>query len=393
LSAHSPTPRFNAPKTLRVHLIALAVVAMLTLALVYKVRRDPLCAVDEPGWLRSGGVAYQLVTDRAPAEKWETAFGENEFDNRNPPVGKLIIGAMMAANGLHLPNYRWAWGLSYDENLARGTLPPVDVLRSIRLGVTMLGAVTLLLMYSVAWRLTRSAWAIAAPVYLFNLPVFQFVATRVYTDVIEVMLMLVSGLAVLIYVDQPRRWAPLCAAAIAAGLACATKFSAAPLVIALAIVVARASAGRLLPLLIVMLVPVLVFVAVNPFLYRAPVTRTRGVIASWGALISQQQQRVPALAVRSRATALRLVATRTVFPEVFATPLVVRLTASAILLVGVCNLSSPWLIIVVVQVAATVLWLPFDWQPYYLPTLTVLTPAFATGLRAGQQAMSRLMRR
>ena len=37
--------------------------------------------------------------------------------------------------------------------------------------------------------------------------------------------------------------------------------------------------------------------------------------------------------------------------------------------------------------------LPFDWQPYYLPTLTVLTPAFATGLHAGQQTMSRLMRR
>src|SRR5262245_42914990 len=93
----------------RTHLIALAVVAVLTLVLVSKVWRDPPCAVDEPGWLRSGGVTYQLVVDRAPAETWETAYGDNEFDNRNPPVGKLMIGMMMAANGLHVPDYRWAW--------------------------------------------------------------------------------------------------------------------------------------------------------------------------------------------------------------------------------------------------------------------------------------------
>src|SRR5437773_3173984 len=114
---------------LRVHLIALAVIAVLTLVLVIKVTRDPPCAVDEPGWLRSGGITYQLVIDRAPAAAWEIAYDDNDFDNRNPPVGKLVVGAMLAARGVRVPEYKWTWPLSYQENMVLGTLPPPDVLK------------------------------------------------------------------------------------------------------------------------------------------------------------------------------------------------------------------------------------------------------------------------
>jgi hypothetical protein len=137
-------------------------------------------------------------------------------------------------------------------------------------------------------------------------------------------------------------------------------------------------------------VPLLVFVLVNPYLYRAPVTRTRGFITAWSDLIHHQQEQSPGLAVTSRVTALKLVSTRIVFPELYPTPLLVRLTLSAILLIGLYQLSSPWLIVVLVQTAVTVLWLPFDWQPYYLPTLVVLAPAFAPGCRAVQRAISRV---
>jgi Dolichyl-phosphate-mannose-protein mannosyltransferase len=373
------------------HLIALAVIAVLTLTLILKVRRDPQCGVDEPGWLRSGGVTYQLVIQRASAAQWETAYAEDgDFDNRNPPIGKLIIGVMLAAKGIHHPNYRWHWPLSYEENVALGTLPPIDVLRFVRYGISVLGAATLVLTYCIAWRLTRSAWAIAAPVYVFNLPVFQFLATRVYTDIIEVTMMLASGLALLIYVDQPRRPAALAVAAVAVGLACATKFSAAPLAIALVIVVVRLTRFRVWPMTIAVGVPLLVFVLVNPYLYRAPVTRTRGLITAWSELIHRQQERSPGFAVPSRATALKLVSSRTVFPQLYATPLFVRLTLSTILLIGVYHLSSPWLIVVLVQTAATVLWLPFDWQPYYFPTLAVLAPAFAPGCLRVQRAIYRV---
>jgi len=375
---------------LRLHLIALAVIAVLTLVLVIKVRRDPPCAVDEPGWLRSGGITYQLVVDRAPAARWETAYDDNDFDNRNPPIGKLVVGAMLAARGVRVPPYKWNWPLSYEENVTLGTLPPADVLRSVRLGFTLLAAITLVLTYGIAWRLTRSAWAIAAPVYLFSLPVFQFLGARVYTDIIELMLMLASGLAALIYVEQPRRWAALLVAATAAGLACATKFSAAGLVIGLAIVVGRISRVRLLPMAIAVLVPVLVFVAVNPYLYRAPVTRTSALITAWGELIGRQQVRSPEFAVHSRVTKVKLVVTRTIFPERFETSIVVRSMLAVVLLIGVYRLSWPWLTIVLVQAAVTALWLPFDWQPYYLPTLGVLAPAFATGLKACERTVSRL---
>jgi hypothetical protein len=56
----------------------------------------------------------------------------------------------------------------------------------------------------------------------------------------------------------------------------------------------------------------------------------------------------------------------------------------------VYHLSSPWLIVVLVQTAATVLWLPFDWQPYYFPTLAVLAPAFAPGCLRVQRAIYRV---
>jgi dolichyl-phosphate-mannose-protein mannosyltransferase len=374
----------------RLHLIALAVIAVLTLVLVVKVRRDPPCAVDEPGWLRSGGITYQLVVERASPAQWETAYGDSDFDNRNPPIGKLVVGGMLAAAGVHRPNYKWTWPLSYRENLALGTLPPPEVLRAVRLGFTLVAAITLVLTYCIAWRLTRSAWAIAAPVYLFSLPVFQFLGARVYTDIIEVTLMLASGLAALIYVEQPRRWTALVVAAVAAGLACATKFSAAPLVIGLAFVVGRISRFRLLAMAIAVLVPVLVFVAVNPYLYRTPVTRTRGLIIAWGELIGRQQVRSPGFAVQSRLTKLKLVATRTIFPERFeGTSIGLRLVLPVILLVGLYRVRWPWLTIVVVQAAVTALWLPFDWQPYYLPTLGMMAPAFAAGLQACERTLSR----
>jgi hypothetical protein len=106
--------------------------------------------------------------------------------------------------------------------------------------------------------------------------------------------------------------------------------------------------------------------------------------------MSQQQRRSPGLAVQSRVTALKLVPLRTVYPELYEPRLFIRLLLSVVLLVGLYHLSASWRTIVLAQAAVTALWLPFDWQPYYLPTLAVLTPGFATGLQAAQRIMSRL---
>jgi len=198
--------------------------------------------------------------------------------------------------------------------------PPPSALRPARVAVALCGTLLLFAVYLAARRATGLRWApLAAPALLFLTPAFQFHATHVYTDVVQMLLVVCSFLAVAPGLAAgPRAWAWLGAGLALSGLACATKYSSGALVAAFAVALAAVRPGtaraRLLRLLACLLVPAAFFVAVNPFLWPDPAGRTLWAASTWSGFGAEQQAsaELARFAVTGRAEALLLVLSRSV---------------------------------------------------------------------------------
>ncbi len=267
--------------------------------------RDPShrCQVDEPAWITSSYLTFGLATGFAPPARWEAAYDEAGlafWGNMNPPLGKLMTGALVA---LHRDpadpvDYQWQWRLGYEENQARGNIPPRSLLVPVRLGIVAAAIVTLVAIYVFAWQLTANPWAaLIAPAALFLSPIFQIHATQVYMDIPQLAFLAAAAASFAVFVRHSSRLA-FAVSLVGMGLSCAVKFSSAPLVFATGLFVLLRPGplrARLRRAALVASVPLAIFVAINPYLYPDPVGRSLDFLSSWSEL-KQQQQRDPALA-------------------------------------------------------------------------------------------------
>jgi hypothetical protein len=374
----------------RTHTIAAVVVLVLAGLLVRDVRQQAPVTIDEPGWISSGAVTFDLVRRQAPVSDWEQAYDRlhlGDWGNQNPPVAKFYFGAVLALTGHGDPvAYRWAFPRSAAQNLAAGTLPPLAVVTPVRLGVVLTAAAVLWLSYLLAFALVEHLAAVLAPLVLFALPVFRFHATHVYTDVPELACVLLGAVLGCAYARRPR-WATLIGAGLAGGLACAIKFNAAPIVAAAVLIVWWYSTRqRIARAVAVAAMPLILFVAVNPYLYPAPIARTRAIISTWNARKLQQQHdpNLAASVVQSRAEALQLVLRRGIVQPHVTPPfsrseplewvLVPLLAAGLLVLLRKNPLRVAWATLFLTHVAMTVWWLPLDWARYYLPVAIWIAP-------------------
>jgi 4-amino-4-deoxy-L-arabinose transferase-like glycosyltransferase len=284
-------------------------IALLALALagasLASLARHPArpCQIDEPAWITSSYVTFQLLTEAAPPSRWERAYEDKGlafWGNMNPPVGKLLTGVWVAAfrDAGDPVDYQWQWPLSYEENQARGNIPPRSLLVPVRLFIVVSALATLAALYAFAIQLTGNPWtALLAPAALYFSPIFQIHATQVYMDVPQLAFLALAIAAFAAEIRRPRPWA-FAASLVALGLACAVKFSSAPLVLATGLfVLARPQSWRrrLTQAAAVAVVPFAVFVAVNPYLYPDPLGRSHQFLTEWAALKETQKQD-PALA-------------------------------------------------------------------------------------------------
>jgi hypothetical protein len=388
--------------TLRTHSLAAGVLLALTAILVRDVLRQAPCGIDEPGWITSGAVTYHLVRHLAPVSEWEHAYDRfdlGDWGNQNPPVAKLYFGVVLALAGQGTPvaAYRWTWPQSYAENLAAGTLPPPAVLTAARLGIVAVAAGALALTYLLAFAFVGNAAAILAPLVLVAVPTFREHATHVYPDLPQIACLLVAGVLLCAYARRPR-WRWVIGAGLAAGLACAIKFNAAPIVGASVLIVAHYSVTRRgVRAAVVGVIPVVLFVLVNPYLYPAPVARTLAIVAAWDAR-KLQQQADPAhapLVVHSRLEALRLVLQRGLLqphvtpPATGAHPLawgLLVVTSAGLIQLRRHPLGVAWAVLVLTHAAGTVWWLPLNWARYYLPVIIWVPPLVAIAAAAAGRA-------
>ncbi|MEE8475591.1 MAG: glycosyltransferase family 39 protein, partial [Myxococcota bacterium] len=284
-------------------------------------------------------------------------------------------------------------------------------------------------------------------------PVFQIHATQVYMDAPQLFFQAAAVFAFGAFIQHGSR-AAFALSLVAMGLACAVKFSSAPIVLAAGIFVLlrrEPIRRRLGNALAVAVLPLVVFTAVNPYLYPDPIGRTREILRGWSE-VKAQQSRDPRLApsvVSSRLEGLALATKATVGQPHFFHPLLVwkprplwfdagvglvglvallgavrryrfelpgarsRFTAPALI-----ALIAVWLALRVFMAAGpslllgaigafwlfgtrrgtsdrelavylglsatsmwlmTGLWLPFDWNRYYLPILVLVPSFYAAG--------------
>lgn len=295
--------------------------------LIWNALRSAPAEVDEPGWIASGFLTLRLATEGAPWERWAAAYDDpriNAFGNINPPVGKYLFGAVVAVvRDRNDPvDYGWLWPHDYDWNLAAGNIPPPRLLASVRVFIALVAATCLVLVWLISAELMpRGTWhPLVASVLLFLHPAFRHSATRVYTDIPQMCLSLAAIWLMLVWWRR-RNTAALVAGLVAIGLACATKFSAGSLAVLTGIAVCLVPAPlavRASRAVAAGLIPVFVFVAVNPYLWRQPVADTLELLHRWSDS-RRDQQADPALsanAVHDRSTACRLVFERTFLPGV-----------------------------------------------------------------------------
>ena len=295
-------------------------IGVMAMSLAHRVAAEAPISSDEPSWLASGYLTWQLVTTRATSEEWKVAYANRRmttWGHMNPPVGKVLIGALVAfARDPSDPvDYTWNIALSREQNAEAGNLPPMPLLTPVRQGISLVGAALLLLAYLCARQVTNPAGAAGAALLLFFSETCGDLATEVYTDVPQMALYLAALLALLRYARPPRRTRWLVLASVLGGLSCATKFSSAAVVAtiaAISAVVPGTLRARLLRPAAVGVLALACFIAVNPVLYRNPIPRMQAMVHGWAEVLAGQQQ-MPLLAptaVRSRPAALKLVAER-----------------------------------------------------------------------------------
>ncbi len=143
---------------------------------------------DEVNWITSGARTFDLARRGAGPAEWasiDKISSTGSFGNMNPPVGKWLIGAFLALGSVDEPiDYRWNAKVDLLENQKLKNLPPPHVVLPARMGIAVVAALTLALVYVCAVQTTSARWlSLAAPIYLFSFHVFRFHAVRVYTDI------------------------------------------------------------------------------------------------------------------------------------------------------------------------------------------------------------------
>jgi 4-amino-4-deoxy-L-arabinose transferase-like glycosyltransferase len=383
------------------HALAAAIIATLWLRLLgQSAERD--VTTDEPAWITSGYVTLQLVRELASPSRWETAYEARQlgdWGNHNPPVAKLLIG-LATAHALRpgdRVDYRWLWDRGASWNLREGAMPPAHVLFAARAAIAGTAALCLLLAYLIALECTGGGWfALWAPFALGLIPIFSEHAALVYTDVPQLMFLLLAAWALMRFFAR-RRWAWLLVSLLAAGLACAVKFSSGPAVLAIVATLLWTEKGRQRGYVVAatLTVPFAVFVAVNPYLYPAPVRRTAALITGWSESKREQQSdaQLANTSVQSRKRAASLVFQRVALSQEHRRG-PIEFVGGALLTLGLLVRTSvawrqrkarsvlPWLLVS----AASAMTYAVYWDAWGGGPLALLCAGLCVGLRCGHHA-------
>lgn len=361
---------------------------------------------DEPEWIAisilhwnqvtKGGAAAGAEFDSAAEgsdNAWKQGVQRTTFGYMNPGLPKLIWGATLAANG-HTDASPLVFQSFHRTNPAAGRaaqdalLPAEDSARDV---VVVLSALSAVLLFFAARELFPglagwSAAAVAFALWFFS-PLVQNTSGYIRTDYF----MLPPCLAAFVLSMRMQRpsWTNGIAFGVLCGLAVSSKLNGGLLCVAvaawyaLAVLRDRTSwRSALVALACAALVTVLLFYALNPRLWSDPIDGVRDMLARWDKLMAFFQDE---LAPRTNVAVARTLSERVaLFMASLDRDLPLGWFGAG--LAGLGALGAGWsardpatrertfiaLAFVAIFIGGTVLWLPLDWERFYLTALPAL---------------------
>ena len=361
---------------------------------------------DESGWISAGYYYYQLmfIDHNVNVESWARkdfyAFGIV-----SPPVGKYLIGMAMHA---FLPRgeytYQYHFGKSESENAQLGNIPPPEVLRPTRLLAALFSLGTCSLLF---WYCTKIwNWLVgvsAAFILSFN-SLFTLFAQRAMTDAyIIFFFMLAQVCCIALYNRWNNKKAFLFVSAlsgIVAGLSAGTKLNGMIvmlytwILIVYLLAVGRGKAQRSVLFYIAsgvltMICAIITFAILNPVFYTfSPAEffdRLTLTVDRWNELIAHQQKIFPEYAIHGTYSVILSRISMDYFHVVFFCFAIVGIIRAGSHVVRAAarkqaNIMLNPIVFFLVNVIILGLWIPLDWDRYYLPIILAEVPVAAYGL-------------
>lgn len=401
-------------RALREALLAMVLLALaLTAAFLTRERsNEGRLGSDEPEWIAISILHWrQFVLGEAPAgveldppaersgERWKQGVQRTTFGYMNPCLPKLVWGAALHAAG-HREASPYSFQIFYKsappqrQREAWAQLAPAE--RTARWTVLALAALSGVLLFYCARELCLGwvGWLAggAALALWFATPLVQSTSNYIRTDHFMLPACL-AGLLVALRAPRPTlAWGALLG--VACGLSVASKLNGGLLCVATALwtgaalLRGRADWKRALAgLALAAALTVLIFYALNPRLWGAPLEGVRDILARWDTLMTFfQDEHAPRTGVAvARTTGERI--------ALFWGSLKSNNAALGVLSVALGALGlavlvrNAWrrderaqtaLAFVLVFVAGTIAWLPLDWERFYLtatPALVLLQVA------------------
>lgn len=342
--------------------------------------------LDETSWI--------LASQHEPGTAEPPGPGHN-FGWPSPPIGKYLIDASLRLRerdlAAELAGLRWS---TYDRpiiaSLASGQVPPSGVLVSARLPMAVLGAATCLVLFAIG----RAAWGtraglIAAAMLALN-PLMLICCRRAMIDAPAIFF---SCVAVLFCSSRSRSLLRALGVGAAIGLALASKLNALAAAAASLSILAAGSFRRedrarsFAAVGVAALAAGVLFVAVNPYLYSDPASRTWAIFT-----FTHYEERIPSLGAKALLVARRLLvgeadptgSTYLTFRSLIGLPLEWALLPVGCIALTKLRPSNAAGLSILVWWGATLVaiawWLPQDWERYYLPALPPTILITARGL-------------
>lgn len=273
---------------------------------------------DETRWLHRAAFVGELKDPLGPY--WDDGY----MMRVQPPLGSYLMGIGLLAQGRDLDT-NGAWDFNYGRlyNIAHGNMASQADLDAGRRTNSVVGALTLMVVFFLAKHLTNRIGGVVAALFLAAHPLMIYHSSQAISDALLTFLVASAALLAIVLAERPT-WSRVVLLGVVLGLGTATKLS--PMLVALGLAgiglvlisrgllrwrygemgaVADIRLGRMLAVLPVFAFAT--FVAVFPYLWSDPIAGTRAIVEFRAQEMESQGSIWQGLAVESQSEAFRRV--------------------------------------------------------------------------------------
>jgi hypothetical protein len=401
----SVAPRPNLTTRLRVAL-SVTVFALSVLVLGIEAAAAGFEADEADYVATSRYFGYLFLQGDVARKEWDS----NHWTRTQPPLTRYIVGAWLSGRGYDLEKLNQPYvstASSFEVNRQKGRVPTDDVLASARQPMVLLGAGAIALLFLLGAVLGGTATGLVTAALALSSPFIRYTLVHVWAEAPLALFLVLSALLAAVGLKRVLAGGSVfawgMALGLALGLASATKLTglvglvvlcgAATLAAVWLLRAGRPDAARrsIGWAAVSCAVAVVLFVAVNPYLWRGPVVGLVGMLEERRDEMAFQQEQWPEYAVLSWAERpwLTLSGSLQVGP-LAETPaaalvnlpaLVVGIVGTAMLLRQAGPISPAGILVAwtLGYVVAIVVGLGLKYPRYFMPTTLLFLPVLALG--------------